>query len=91
MTSNAWTLRDLYRATEMEGKKPLKDAQAGLDDAVASAYGSTSEVDALAFLLEPNRSCAEREAAGQTITGPGLPPSVKDPFAFISRDCVRMP
>lgn len=91
MARDNWSLRELYRAAEMKGKNPLIDVQAALDDAVAAVYGTTTDVDALTFLLDVNRSCAAREAAGETIIGPGLPPSVKDPAPFISDDCVRMP
>ncbi len=90
MARNKWSLRQLYRAGEMEGKNPFKEVQTALDGAVATAYGAVADGDALTFLLELNRSCAERESAGEAITGPGLPPSVKDPVAFISKDCVSM-
>ena len=91
MVRNNWSLRELYRAAEMEGKNPLKDVQAALDDAVTSGYGTTVDVDTLTFLLELNRSCAAREAAGETIIGPGLPPTIKDQSSLITDDCVRMP
>lgn len=85
------SLRDLYRIAEMPGKNPLNDAQAALDKAVAAAYGMSPKADPLEFLLALNQSCAEREARGEAIVGPGLPPFVTDPAPFITADCVTMP
>ena len=85
------SLRDLYRIAEMPGKNPLNDAQAALDKAVAAAYGMSPKADPLEFLLTLNQSCAEREARGEPIVGPGLPPFVTDPAPFITADCVTMP
>jgi hypothetical protein len=91
MARNRWSLRELYRAAELEGDNPIKDVQSALDDAVAAAYGTTAGTDALTFLLEVNRSCAAREAAGEAIVGPGLPPHIGDSKAFVSDDSVAMP
>jgi hypothetical protein len=85
------SLRDLYRVAEGSGRNPLNDAQAALDKAVAAAYGMSPKADPLEFLLTLNQSCAEREARGEPIVGPGLPPFVTDPAPFITADCVTMP
>ena len=88
---HSMSLRDLYRIAEMPGKNALNDAQAALDKAVAAAYGMSPKADPLEFLLTLNQSCAEREARGEAIVGPGLPPVVTDPAPFITADCVTMP
>jgi hypothetical protein len=91
MKRNGWSLRELYRATELEGKNPIKDVQRSLDDAVAEAYGTDRRGDLLAFLLSLNEECAAREAEGKTIVGPGFPPGAGDPMSFATDDCVGMP
>jgi hypothetical protein len=48
------------------------------------------DADILAFLLELNLACAAREAAGQTITPPGLPLPVPECEAFLTDDCIRV-
>jgi hypothetical protein len=85
-----WSLRDLYRTLEEPGANPLRDAQNRLDAAVRSAYGMAKDADILAFLLELNLACAAREAAGQTITPPGLPLPVPECEAFLTDDCIRV-
>ncbi len=96
MNENDWSLRDLYRAAEVEGPHPLKDAQAALDAAVEAAYGKPADQEATEFLLEMNLALAEDEAAGETIQGPGLPKvddqdlDPKDPRWF-STDCIEPP
>ncbi|TAE28250.1 MAG: class I SAM-dependent DNA methyltransferase [Candidatus Kapaibacterium sp.] len=87
---HGWSLRELYRSLETPGKHPLRDAQESLDASVRAAYGMKANNDVLEFLLELNRDCVAREARGESITAPGLPPSVKDRSAFVSGDCVRM-
>jgi SAM-dependent methyltransferase len=82
-------LRALYRSLDLPGAHPLKDAQKRLDDAVRAAYGMKAGADPLAFLLDLNNELAAREAEGRRVVGPGLPPSVDDRSALVSRDCVR--
>ena len=67
-----WSLRDLYRTLEEPGANPFRTAQAKLDVAVRAAYAMPKTADILAFLLALNHSCAEKEAAGEAITPPGL-------------------
>lgn len=96
MAENGWSLRDLYRAAEVQGPHPLKEAQAALDAAVESAYGKPPDQEATEFLLEMNLALAEDEAAGDPIQGPGLPKvngdalNPKDPRWF-STDCIEPP
>jgi hypothetical protein len=63
------------RTLETPGKNPLRDAHQQLDAAVRAAYGMKPKQDSLAFLLALNRSVAAREAQGQPVTAPGLPPA----------------
>ena len=90
MAKMNWSLRDLYRTLEEPGSNPLRDAQAKLDAAVRAAYGMPKDADILAFLLALNQSCAAKEAAGESITPPGLPLPLGDHGAFITKDCIRM-
>lgn len=91
MDQHGLSRRDLYRQLEEPGKSPIKDAHAALDDAVREAYGMSSKDDALSFLLELNLQLAEKEEAGEGITGPGLPPVVTDRRAFITADYIQAP
>jgi SAM-dependent methyltransferase len=84
------SLRAMYASMDDLGKHPLKEAQAALDVAVRAAYGMKARQDPLAFLLELNRVCAEREAAGKTIVGPGLPPGVSAK-GLVTKDAVQAP
>jgi hypothetical protein len=90
LKSTGGTLRDLYRTLDLSGQNPLRDAQDTLDKAVREAYGMKAEDDVLTFLLKLNKSLAAKEAKGETITSPGLPPSVKNPKEFMTEDCVTM-
>lgn len=92
MAENAWTLRQLYQAAEVDGPHPLKDAQAALDAAVRAAYAVPDDQDPVEFLLELNQLLAEDEAAGRKVRGPGLPDHLdpKDPRWF-STDCIEPP
>jgi hypothetical protein len=65
--------------------------RAELDAAVRAACGVPPKADPLAFLLALNRTVAERDAGGQPVVGPGLPPCVEDPAPFISDDCITVP
>ena len=60
-----------------------------LDAAVRAAYGIKPKADPLSFLLALNKEVAAREAAGESVVAPGLPPCVTDPGLFITEDCVR--
>jgi hypothetical protein len=83
-------LRELYRRAEQPGATPLSDAQRALDGAVAAAYGASSGDDPLSLLMDLNLACVAREAAGETVRGPGLPPWIEDAHSFVSEDCVRL-
>ena len=85
------TLRELYRSLEQPGKHPLKEAHETLDSAVRAAYGMGRKEDPLAFLLRLNGLVAKAEAAGEHVTGPGLPASARGSKKVMSADCVRMP
>jgi len=67
--------RVLYRTLELPDKNPLRDAH---DAAVRAAYGMKPNDDPLAFLLALNQQVAAREAAGEAVVAPGLPPCVTD-------------
>jgi SAM-dependent methyltransferase len=92
MDQNGWTLRALYQAAEVDGPHPLKDAQAGLDAAVADAYGFPLDQGPIEFLLELNQLVAEDEQQGRKVRGPGLPDHL-DPkdSRWFSTDCIEPP
>ena len=83
-------MRTLYRSLAVAGKNALKDAHLKLDEAVRQAYGFPAGEDMLESLLALNMLLAAREADGETVVGPGLPPSAGDPSMFMSDDCVRI-
>jgi SAM-dependent methyltransferase len=92
MEQNAWSLRELYQAAEVEGPHPLKDAQAALDGAVREAYGVPADQDRIAFLLELNQLVAEDEELGRKVRGPGLPDHLDSKDArWTSTDCIEPP
>lgn len=91
MGENKWSLRELYRSLELPGQNPLRDAHAELDAAVRAAYGMKNKEDPLAFLLALNAASAQREARGEAVTAPGLPPCVADASPFLSADCIQPP
>ena len=84
------SLRAMYTSLEDRGKHPLREAQAALDVAVRAAYGMGAKKDLLAFLLDLNRKCAEREAKGENVVGPGLPPGVPTK-GLVTKDAVQPP
>lgn len=90
MAKMNWSLRDLYRTLEEPGANPLREAQTKLDAAVRAAYGMPKSADILAFLLALNQVCASKEAAGKSITPPGLPLPLKEHAKFITEDCIRV-
>ncbi len=90
MAKMNWSLRDLYRTLEEPGSNPLRDAQAKLDAAVRAAYAMPKDADILAFLLALNQACAAKEAAGETITPPGLSLPVEERGEFVTEDCIAV-
>jgi len=82
-------LRAVYRALELPGKHPLKDAHAALDAAVLTAYGFAPKQDLLQQLLDLNHAVAAAEKAGQPITAPGVPAGYGDPASLVTDDCIR--
>jgi hypothetical protein len=60
-----------------------------LDRAVYATYSMSRDEDILSFLLKLNLQLHEKEASGETIVGPGLPPGF-DVHRFISLDCVSV-
>ena len=85
------SFRELYRALELPGASPLKDAHEKLDRAVRDAYGMKKSDDPLVFLLDLNQAVANREDAGEAVARPGLPPVVKDMSKLVTDDCISMP
>jgi hypothetical protein len=83
------SLRDLYRALDLPGAHPLKDAQAALDSAVRKAYGMKPTEDPLAFLLALNALVAAAEENGDPVQGAGLPSFVNDRSAYVTGDCIE--
>ena len=83
-------LRALYTSMDDPGDHPLRDAHAALDKAVRAAYEMPARKDALTFLLDLNQACAEKEARGEEIAGPGLPKGMATD-AFMTNDCVEPP
>lgn len=90
MKKHQISLRQLYGSLEQPGKHPLRDAQAALDSAVRDAYGMGPRAVPLAFLLDLNRRCANREKSGESITSPGLPAGFRA-TAFTTTDAVCAP
>ena len=83
-------LRGVYRSLDTPGQNPLRDAQEALDKAVREAYGMKPNDDMLGFLLKLNQKLAAKEAQGEEITAPGLPPSVRDSGKYITNDCIAL-
>lgn len=91
MSKNNWGLRELYNTLEDTGENPLKEVHNQLDEAVRKAYGMKKGSDILEFLLNLNKELHMKEEKGQKVTAPGLPPSVKNPKEFISKNCIKPP
>ena len=89
MLKNGWGLRELYNTLADTGQNPLKEVHKQLDEAVRGAYRMKKTEDILEFLLNLNKELYAKEEKGQKIVGPGLPPSVKNPKEFISKDCIE--
>src|SRR5262249_23621388 len=83
-------LRPLYRLLDLPGAHPLEDAHRKLDDAVRAAYGMKASQDPLRFLVDLNHDLAAREAKGERVVGPGLPPAAEPRSSLVSKDCVRL-
>jgi SAM-dependent methyltransferase len=88
LRDNALSLRELYRTLDKPGRNPLRDLHTALDEAVATAYQIKPD-NVLGGLLALNLAVAEREANGEAVTAPGLPPCVSDATEFVSDDCVE--
>jgi len=82
------SLRDVYRLMEQPGKNILKDLHEALDNAVMEAYGFSKKKGILIQLLELNSYLSALEDKNEKITGPGLPPIVKDTSKFINEDSI---
>lgn len=82
-------LRAVYRTLELSGKHPLKDAHAALDAATLKAYGFSATKDLLQQLLDLNHEVAAREARGEQVTAPGIPPTYPHPKKLVTDDCIR--
>jgi hypothetical protein len=82
--------RELYRTLELPGRNPLKAAHDALDSAVSAAYGMGAKEDPLTFLLALNTELADREADGQPVVGPGLPPSIVSTQWLVSEDRITV-
>ena len=89
MDANGWSLRELYKSLETPGENRLRAAHAALDAAVRAAYGMKPDEDILAFLLKLNLELAEKEAAGKSITPPGLPKFYPVPQELVTEDCIK--
>jgi hypothetical protein len=83
------SLRDLYRALDLPGGHPLKDAQAVLDGAVRKAYGMSESEEPLAFLLALNALVAAAEENGDPVQGAGLPAFINDRSAYVTADSIE--
>ena len=55
-----------------------------------TGFSKKSE-DILKFLLNLNRELHIKEEKEQGVIGSGLPPGVKNPREFISKDCIKPP
>jgi len=65
------SLADLYSTLGDPGRNQLRNLHEALDLAVLDAYGLAPDDDHLAALLALNAYCADREASGLSVTGPG--------------------
>ena len=88
MSRNDWSFRDLYRSLELPGENPVNTAHDRLDAAVMSAYGFSPSDDILERILELNHTVADKEALGEAVIGPGLPPTVTNADDFFSDDAI---
>lgn len=84
-------LRALYKAIDLPGKSPLKDAHEALDKAVLDAYGFGAKTDLLAQVLALNASVAAKIAANEAVAGPGIPATYPTPADLVTADCILAP
>jgi hypothetical protein len=84
MTKNHWSWRELYQTLDQSGYTPLHQAHTNLDITVCSAYGMKPDEYPLRFLFELNLEVANREATGESVVPPGLPPFVVNYQDFIT-------
>ncbi len=90
MVKNNLSLRDLYRLVETTPSNPVTVIQDKLDQATRKAYGMSKQEDILSFLLALNLKLHADEEAGKAIVGPGIPPFISEPQAYVTEDCVRL-
>ena len=90
MTDHGLSLREIHQIFDLPGASLLKDNLSKLDDAVRKAFGMTKSEDPLAFLLELNGILAKREAAGEAVVGPGIPPGIAKKVARLSSDFIKL-
>lgn len=83
-------LRVLYRTLDLPGKNPLKTAHDVLDAAVMKAYGFSAKTDLMKQLLDLNQEVALKIAAGNDVTGPGIPETYKTPMDLVTKDCFNV-
>jgi len=81
-------LRALYRTLDLPGKNPLRDAHIALDAAVLKAYDFSANKDLLEQILELNHVVANKIAAAESVTPPGIPAIYKNSKNLISTDCL---
>lgn len=81
-------LRELYRALDMPGKHPLRDAHAVLDKSVLAVYGFSQKEELLSQLLELNRDVFASVTARNKVTSPGIPEYYPDHSSLITQDCL---
>ena len=81
------SLRSLYRTLEIPGENVLKNAHVELDQTVRDSYGMGKRDNVIEHLFKLNQALSVREGKGKPVTGPGLPPCVKDASKFITEDC----
>ena len=84
-------LRGLYRTLQLPRANPLKDVHAELDAAVCEAYGFSLKKDRLAQVRDLSLEIADRIDRGESVVGPGVPPSMRDRRALISEDRIGLP
>lgn len=78
-------LDHLFRALGRAGIK-----EAGATRETRAAYAMPKDADILVFLLPLNQTCVAKEAAGESITPPGLPLPVEEHREFVTEDCIRV-
>jgi hypothetical protein len=90
MREHKLSLRELYKLLDEAVDNQLSHVQAVLDDAVRMAYEIPRKTPVLEFLLNLNTVLASSEEAGETVQGPGIPPTASQSKKLTSNDCVRI-